>query len=151
MSNPLYLFHTVSRYCSTNMVTSSVLLHLHMRKQSVQSTGLAYKQENERSTSRSGRGARASYLTKFPKVSARSLLLDPNFRYLLPGNEGEKCRSLDHIFFCLFFVLKTVYSNPATTYGLQSSRPKITEKQGNTKQSNLNCINTIINVKNKSA
>ena len=67
-----------------------------MRKQSTQSTGLAYKQENERSTS--GRGARASFLTKFPKISARLPLLEPDFRYLSPGSEGQKRRPLDHIF-----------------------------------------------------
>ena len=38
-----------------------------MHKQSTQSTGLEYEQENERSTC--GRGARASYLTKFSKIS----------------------------------------------------------------------------------
>lgn len=36
-----------------------------MRKQSTQSTGLAYEQENELTTS--GNGARALYLTKLPK------------------------------------------------------------------------------------
>ena len=51
------------------------------------------------------------------------------------------------VLFCFFFFLKTLYSHPATTYVLQSSCPKITEKQANTKQSNLNYLNTIINIK----
>lgn len=54
-----------------NMVTSSVLGNLDMRKQTTQNTGLAYKQENERSGSE--RGSKASYVTKFPKISARYL------------------------------------------------------------------------------
>ena len=31
-----------------------------------------------------------------PEISARRSLLDPSFRYLSPGREGEKCRPLDH-------------------------------------------------------
>ena len=48
------------------------------------------------SNSTSGRGARASYRTMLPKISARRSLLEPSFRYLSPGIEGEKCRPLDH-------------------------------------------------------
>ena len=44
------------------------------------------------SNSTSGRGARASYRTMLPERS----LLEPSFRYLSPGREGEKCRPLDH-------------------------------------------------------
>ena len=32
-----------------------------------------------------------------PEISARRSLLEPSFRYLSPGREGEKCRSLDHM------------------------------------------------------
>ena len=32
----------------------------------------------------------------FPEISARWSLLEASFRYLSPGIEGEKCRSLDH-------------------------------------------------------
>ena len=46
--------------------------------------------------STSGRGARASYRTMLPEISARRSLLEPSFRYLSPGREGEKCRPLDH-------------------------------------------------------
>ena len=56
---------------------------------------LPLKQEIERSTS--GRGAKASYLTMLPEISARRSLLEPSFRYLSPGREGEKCRPLDHV------------------------------------------------------
>ena len=50
------------------------------------------------SNSTSERGARASYQTILPelKISAWRSLLEPSFRYLSPGREGEKCRSLDH-------------------------------------------------------
>ena len=33
----------------------------------------------------------------FPKISARWSLLEPSFRYLSPGSEGEKSRALDHM------------------------------------------------------
>ena len=33
----------------------------------------------------------------FPEISARWSLLEPRFRYLSPGSEGEKCRPLDHM------------------------------------------------------
>ena len=32
-----------------------------------------------------------------PEISARRSLLEPRFRYLSPGSEGEKCRPLDHM------------------------------------------------------
>ena len=48
------------------------------------------------SNSTSGRGARASYRTMLPEISARRSLLESSFRYLSPGREGEKCRPLDH-------------------------------------------------------
>ena len=52
------------------------------------------------SNSTFGRGARASYRTMLPEISARRSLLEPSFRYLSPGREGErerkKCRPLDH-------------------------------------------------------
>ena len=32
-----------------------------------------------------------------PEISARRSLLEPRFRYLSPGREGEKCRPLDHM------------------------------------------------------
>ena len=32
-----------------------------------------------------------------PEISARRSLLEPSFRYLSPGREGEKCRPLDHM------------------------------------------------------
>ena len=48
------------------------------------------------SNSTSGRGARASYRTMLPEISARRSLLELSFRYLPPGREGEKCRPLDH-------------------------------------------------------
>ena len=41
------------------------------------------------------RGDRASYRTTLPEISARRSLLEPSFRYLLPGREGEKCRPLE--------------------------------------------------------
>ena len=31
------------------------------------------------------------------EISARRSLLEPSFRYLSPGREGEKCRPLDHL------------------------------------------------------
>ena len=49
-----------------------------------------------KSNSTSGRGARASYRTMLPEISARRSLLEPSVRYLSPGREGEKCRPLDH-------------------------------------------------------
>ena len=48
------------------------------------------------SNSTSGRGARVSYQTMLPEISARRSLLEPSFRYLSPGREGEKCRPPDH-------------------------------------------------------
>ena len=48
-----------------------------------------------------------------------------------------------------FFFGKTLYSNPETSYGFKSSRPNMTEKQGNTKQSNLSYIHTVINIQKK--
>ena len=45
--------------------------------------------------SSSGRGAKAWYRTILPKISARRSLLEPSFRCLSPGREGEKCRPLD--------------------------------------------------------
>ena len=60
-----------------NMVTRSVLGHLHMRKQNAQSTGLAFKKENERSTS--GRGARASVPNKVPQDFGPVTALGPRF------------------------------------------------------------------------
>ena len=41
------------------------------------------------SNSTSGRGARASYRTMLPEISARRSLLEPSVRYLSPGREGE--------------------------------------------------------------
>ena len=32
-----------------------------------------------------------------PEISARRSLLEPRFRYLSPGSEGENCRPLDHM------------------------------------------------------
>ena len=32
-----------------------------------------------------------------PEISARRSLLEPSFRYLSPGSEGENCRPLDHV------------------------------------------------------
>ena len=60
------------------------------------------RQQNTKATkyqsnSTSGRGARASYQTMLPEISARRSLLEPSFRYLSPGREGEKCRPLDHM------------------------------------------------------
>ena len=49
------------------------------------------------SNSTTGRGARASYQTMLPEISARRSLLEPSFRYLSPGREREKCRPLDHL------------------------------------------------------
>ena len=42
------------------------------------------------SNSNSGRGARASYRAMLPEISARRSLLQPSFRYLLSGREGER-------------------------------------------------------------
>ena len=56
---------------------------------------LPYKEEIGRSTS--GRGARALYQTMLPEISARRSLLEPSFRYLSPGSEGEKFRPLNHM------------------------------------------------------
>lgn len=100
-----------------------------MRKQSTQSTGLDYEQENELTTS--GSGARALYLTKLPKN--------------LPGDFfwsqiSDTCRQVVwerkvgplSIFFEKPFII--ICWNSAKTYGLQSSRLTITDKQENTKQ-----------------
>ena len=58
----------------------------------------AHAQTKCQDNSTSGRGARASYQTMLPEISARrSLLGEPRFRYLSPGSEGEKCRPLDHL------------------------------------------------------
>ena len=65
----LYSVDYTRGYFFTGVTTTCVLGHVHMRKQNTRSTGLAYKEEIERSTS--GRGARASYLTMFPEISAR--------------------------------------------------------------------------------
>ena len=56
----------------------------------------AHAPSKYQSNSTSGRGARASYRTMLPEISARRSLLEPSFRYLSPGREGEKCRPLDH-------------------------------------------------------
>ena len=56
----------------------------------------AHAPRKYQSNSTSGRGARASYRTMLPEISARRSLLEPSFRYLSPGREGEKCRPLDH-------------------------------------------------------
>ena len=79
----------------TSMLRPSILGHLRLRKQIYLNIELPYKQEIERSTS--GRGARASYRTMVPEISARRSLLEPSFRYLSAGSEGEKCRPLDHV------------------------------------------------------
>ena len=58
----------------------------------------AHAQIKYQDNSTSGLGARASYRTMLPEISARrSLLGEPRFRYLSPGSEGEKCRPLDHL------------------------------------------------------
>ena len=57
----------------------------------------AHASEKYQSNSTSGRGARASYQTMLPEISARRSLLEPSFGYLSPGREGEKCRPLDHM------------------------------------------------------
>ena len=57
-------------------------------------------EENNNSTS--GRGARASYQTISPEISARGSLFG-RAEFLIPvvtgrlGREGEKCRPLDHV------------------------------------------------------
>ena len=57
----------------------------------------AHAPTKHQDNSTSGRGARASYRTMLPEISARRSLLEPSFRYLLPGREGERCRPLDHM------------------------------------------------------
>ena len=56
-----------------------------------------FAQIEQSGRSTSGSGARASYQTMFPEISARWSLLEPSFRYLSPGIGGEKCRPLDHM------------------------------------------------------
>ena len=101
-----------------------------MRKQSTQSTGLAYEQENELTTS--GSGARALYLTKLSKNLPGdcfwSQICDTCRQAVRERNVGP----LSIFFFEKPFII--VCSNSAKTYGLQSSRPTITDKHGNTKQ-----------------
>ena len=43
--------------------------------------------------------------TIFPEISAQWSLLEPSFRYLSPGSEGEKCRPLNHMWQTLFIHL----------------------------------------------
>ena len=62
----------------------------------ISSREAAHAPTKYQSNSTSERGARASYRTMLPEISARRSLLEPRFRYLSPGREGEKCRSLDH-------------------------------------------------------
>ena len=45
--------------------------------------------------STSGRGARVSYQTMLPEISARRSLVEPRITYPSPGREREKCRLLD--------------------------------------------------------
>ena len=67
-----------------------------MWRENVSSREAAHAQTKYQCNSTSGRGARASYQTMLPEISARRSLLEPRFRYLSPGREGEKCRPLDH-------------------------------------------------------
>ena len=69
---------------------------LHEYGQDFSSRVAAHAPTKYQSNSTSGSGARASYRTMLPEISARRSLLEPNFRYLSPGREGEKCRPLDH-------------------------------------------------------
>ena len=59
----------------------------------------AHAQTKPQDNSTSGRGARASYRTMLPEISARRSLLEPSFRYLSSptGREGEISRPLDHM------------------------------------------------------
>ena len=59
----------------------------------------------------------------FPEISARWSLLEPSFRYLSPGREGEKCRALDHLRQIPFIhsdrfwvVIVSVYIQNCTSY-----------------------------------
>ena len=60
---------------------------------------LPYKEEIERSTSidRTWTWRQSVVPTILPEISARRSLLEPSFRYLSPGSEGEKFRPLDHL------------------------------------------------------
>ena len=57
-----------------------VLGNLRLRKKEYQNHSFTKKAENENSTS--GRGARTSYQTMLPEISARRSLLEPRFKYL---------------------------------------------------------------------
>ena len=57
----------------------------------------AHAQTENQESSTSERGARVSYRTMFPEISTWASLLEPRFRYLSPGSEGEKCRALYHM------------------------------------------------------
>ena len=74
----------------------STLCFLHEYGKKFSSRVGAHAPTKYQSNSTSGRGARASYRTMLPEISARRSLLEPSFRYLSPGREGEKCRPLDH-------------------------------------------------------
>ena len=84
--------HNVTKSLTSNTVDSTV--KVKCKDFSFRVT--AHAPTKYQSNSTSGRGARASYQTMLPEISARRSLLEPSFRYLSPGREGEKCRPLDH-------------------------------------------------------
>ena len=69
---------------------------LHEYGKNFSSKVAAHAPTKFQSNSTSGHGARASYRTMLPEISARRSLLELSFRYLSRGREGEKCRPLDH-------------------------------------------------------
>ena len=68
----------------TNMVRISVLGELRMRQQNTKAT-VPLDVVPERRTERCS-----------PRFRPGGRFLEPSFRYLSPGREGEKCRPLDH-------------------------------------------------------
>ena len=79
-------YQNTFRFRRQNTLSMFAFFPTHLVRNSVE-TAHAQRKWHKRSTS--GRGARAPYLTMFPEISARWSLLEPSFRYLSPGREGE--------------------------------------------------------------
>ena len=95
------LIHLLKKLAPVNDISGVLYLVdpviFHKYGKNFSSRVAAHAPTKYQSNSTSGRGARASYRTMLPEISARRSLLEPSFRYLSPGREGEKRRPLDHM------------------------------------------------------
>ena len=87
-------YQNTFRFRRQNILSMFAFFLTHVVRNFVEA---AHAQSKWHKRSTSERGARAPYRTMFPEISAQWSLLEPSFRYLSPGREGEKCRPLDHV------------------------------------------------------